>query len=64
MIQKHCDASKDEIQAAVREHKKALERAEKMVIGSELMAEQAKQAKREFKRLSLGSAEDERGDGT
>jgi len=58
VIRKHCGASQAEIQVAIREHRKALERAEKLVIGSELMAEQAKQAKRDLRRLSLGSTED------
>ncbi len=35
VIRKHCDASQDEIQVAVRQYKESLKRAESMVIGSE-----------------------------
>ncbi len=54
VIRKHCDASQDEIQVAVRQYKESLKRAESMVIGSEFGLEQAK---RDLRRVSLGGAE-------
>ena len=49
IIKKHCGASPDEIQAAIKAYQKKLERARAMVLGSEYMLEQAKQ---ELKQLS------------
>ena len=50
VIQKHCDASPDEVQAAIRRYKKELAEAEAMMVGAE---HYWKLAKSEFRRLSL-----------
>jgi hypothetical protein len=55
VIQKHCEASQDEIQAAIRTHKESLERAESLALGFEFGLEQAK---RDLRRLSLGGIDE------
>ena len=50
VIRKHCDASPDEVQAAIRKYKKELANAEALVLGTEFYADHGK---REFRRLSL-----------
>ena len=47
---KHCDATPDEIQAAVRDYKKALKDAEAGVLGSEHIH---RELKKNLRRLSL-----------
>ena len=50
VIQKHCTASPDEVQAAIRRYKKELAEAEAMMVGAEHVW---KMAKSELRRLSL-----------
>ena len=50
IIRKYCDASQDEIQAAIRRYKKSLQDAEMMILGSNEFLDRAKS---DFRRLSL-----------
>ena len=49
IIKKHCSASADETQAAIKAYQKKLEEARALIVGSEFILEQAKQ---QLKQLS------------
>ncbi len=50
VLKKHCDASDNEIQAAIKKYKGELERAETLVVGAEYMFDRARD---ELKELSI-----------
>jgi hypothetical protein len=52
IIKKHCPATPDEIQTAVRAYKQELRDAEALVLAMELGLQQLKEAKARFRRMS------------